>query len=621
MAWAAIEPEEVNGVSPALAIGCAKSENHLCEAIPGCNYSRKDGIWRLPLTWPGYVCFRTAWEGTPINIHPKLAGYGEGAWMRVQQQFEDRTRIDAADAAIVLKLVEIESGPAASAGGPMLRPDQCGGVEWLVRYGRAGIEDPTGNGKTPVIIRALQVQQALTGSALPALYIANGSALFAVRDKFAAWAPELKVTVATGTAAARKKALEAEADVYVIAWDNLRLHTRLAPYGSLRLVRCPACGGTDPKVTPGRCEAHEKELNAIRFGTVIPDEAHRLREPKTKQARAAWHLMHHAEFCWPVTGTLVSDTAADPWGIMHGLEPKAWPSRSRYLDMFAVKEYAWHGGAEILGIRPDHAYQLHCILQPYWRRIPREVARPGEPARCEPEFRYPEMTPKQAAAYRQLARELLADLEGYRAVAGNHLEKYTRLCQLASSMIEVYDSEDRQGFTVQLIRPVLPSNKADDLLEFLEDTPGQVVVAAISPALIELAERKCHEHKIATAKITGGMSREAQYQAQQLFQQGQVRVIFINAAGAESIDLQASSVIYFMEPDTSFLAREQKVGRVDRYGQRYPVRQVYALTPGTVDQRRYQLGCDKAERHDQVARDPDLLRWILGGVAVDWSAP
>jgi hypothetical protein len=609
MAWAAVEPD-----TGMLAIGAANSEHHLAQMIPGCNFRKADGIWRVPLSWPAYVAFRTAWASSPITITQPLLEWGDRAWTNIQQRYEDRTRIDAdAEHSLLIEQLEAESAMA-------LRPDQRGGVTWLAKYGRAGIEDPTGNGKTPILIRALQLQQKMTGSALPALYIGNGSALFAIRDKFAAWAPELRCVVVNGTATARKKALETEADVYLIAWENLRLHTRLAPYGSERLVRCEACGGTNPKVTPGRCEAHEKELNAIRFGTVIPDEAHKLRDPKTKQTRAAWWMMHHAEFCWPVTGTLVADTVADPWGVMHGLDPRAWPSRSRYLDMFAIKEYSWHGGVEILGIRPDNAYALHSILQPYWRRIPREVARPFQPPRLEPEFRYPEMAPRQATAYRQLARETLADLEGATVVTGNHLEKYTRLCQLAAGMLEQYDTEDAQGFTVPAYRLVLPSAKADDLVDFCEDTPGQIVVAAISPALIELAAAKCKTAGITTRRITGGMSREDQYAANMAFQQGDARVIFINAAGSESIDLQAASTIYFMEPDTSFLAREQKIGRVDRYGQQFPVRQVYAISPGTVDERRYQLGCDKAERHDAVARDADLLRWILSGETVNWES-
>jgi hypothetical protein len=37
---------------------------------------------------------------------------------------------------------------------------------------------------------------------------------------------------------------------------------------------------------------------------------------------------------------------------------------------------------------------------------------------------------------------------------------------------------------------VLPSAKADDQVDFCEETPGQIVVAANSPALIELAAPK-----------------------------------------------------------------------------------------------------------------------------------
>ena len=600
-----------------MAIGASKAEQHLCQAIPGCNYDKSDRIWRAPLSWPGYVCFRTAWRSTPISISGGLLNYGARMWTDTQQRYADRTRIDAVEHATAIE--QLELSPAG--GGQHLRPDQRGGVEWLVKYGRAGIEDPTGNGKTPIFIRALQVQQFLTESALPALYIGNGSALLAIRDKFAAWAPGLRVSVVIGTEAVRRKALEAEADVYLIGWPTLRYHTRLAPYGSERLVRCPACGGTNPKTTPGRCEAHEKELNAKRFGTVIVDEAHKLRDPRTKQTRACWWVMWHAEFCWPITGTLVADNVADPWGPMHGLDPKAWPSRSRYIDMFADKEYAWAGGAEVLGFRADNAYAAHSIIQPYWRRIPKEIARPFQPDRMEPEFRYTEMQPKQSAAYRQLARELVADLEGATLVSGNDLEKYVRLCQLASSMVEQYDGEDDQGFTVPLYRLVLPSNKADDLLEFISELPEgeQLVVAAISPHLIGIAAKKLHDAGISSLSITGGMSPLAQYDANMAFQQGKARVIFINAAGAESIDLQAASTIYFMEPDTSFLQREQKIGRVDRYGQQHAVRQVYALAPGTVDRHRYQLGCEKAERHNSVARDPDLLRWILTDEAVNWA--
>jgi SNF2 family DNA or RNA helicase len=619
MAWAAIDP---TGPRPQLAIGADASEHHLCQQIPGCNYSKKDHIWRLPLTWPGYVCFRTAWRDSPIQISPELEAYGASGWDDVQGRYQARLATDASEATAPL-LDMIESDGVLN-----LRPDQRAAVEWLATYGRAGIDDDPGNGKTPIVIRALQLLDRMYGGSpdapeggpLPALMIGNNSALLATADKFRAWAPELKVVVAAGTALQRRKALEdGSADVVLIGWTNVRLHTRLARYGSEALKRCTEHGGVDPKITPARCEVHEKELNARRWGTVICDEAHKLANPKAKWCRAVWHLAHHAEFFWALTGTPVTNNVADPWGIMHAMFPLAFPARSRYLDMFAVKDYAWHGGAEILGIRPDNEYAFHSIIQPYWRRTPKAIARPDQPPRQEPEFRYPELDPAQKAAYKQMAKEAQASINGAAIVSDNSAVKFTRLCQLASAALEIYDGEDEAGFTKAGGKMVLPSNKVDDLLEFLEDNPGQLVVAANSPQLIELAERKLHTAKITTAKIIGGMSHEAQYQAQQFFQNGQVRVILINSAGSESIDLQAASTIYFLQPDPSYRSREQKIGRVDRYGQQLAVRHVYAISPGTVDERLYRLGDEKEERAAQLTRDPDLLRWMITGEEVNWA--
>jgi SNF2 family DNA or RNA helicase len=235
------------------------------------------------------------------------------------------------------------------------------------------------------------------------------------------------------------------------------------------------------------------------------------------------------------------------------------------------------------------------------------------PARLEPVFRYPEMTPGQARVYKQLKKELLADIDGYTMVPALSVTKFGRLCQLAASSIELVDGEDRDGFTTQKVELTLPSSKVDDLMEFLSDNPGQLVVAASSPRLIELAERKLAAAKISHCKIVGGMSEGDKYQAARWFQDGQCRVIMITDAGGESITLTAADTIYFLQPEPSFLKRDQKISRVDRIGQPNAVRVVYSITPGTVEERLFQLGNDKEERAGSVTRDADLLKWIVTG--------
>jgi SNF2-related domain/Helicase conserved C-terminal domain len=624
MAWAAIEPD-----TGMLAVGCASTEDGLAIQVPGMNYARGDRIWRAPLSWPAYVALRTIWSSQPLAESAELQKWAANAWSNVQISYGLRSAMDATGQ-VADELAEIEgrldpriveigehmgahqdlADAAAEASPLQLYPYQRGGVQWLVTEKRAILNDPLGNGKTVQTIRAIQVlrKRRVDG---PVLIVCTGAMIYSWLDEFAAWAPELSVRAVTGTALRRRQALEDPADVYVIGWPNVRTHTRLAPYPSQRYVRCAEHGGVDD-ISAGRCEVHPKELNAIDWAVIVADAAHKMQDAKSKQTRAVWWLAKDAEYFWPLTGTLVADSIENVWPIEHGIDARAWPSKSRYLDLYAVKNFAWHGGSEILGIRPDTAAAFHTVVQPTLRRIPKEAARPDQPARLPDVFRYPEMEARQARAYAQLRKELLADLApGQRAVPDNAAVRFGRMCQLAASWLDVADGEDAAGFTTQVFEPALPSPKIDDLIDFLEGEPGQLVVAANSPRLVELAARKLDHHKITHCRIVGGMSPEDKHNSVRWFQDGQCRVIFITNAGGEGITLTAADTIFFLQPDPSFLSREEKIGRVDRTGQRNAVRVVYSITHGTVEKHLYELGCEKAERAHQVTDDPALLRWIL----------
>jgi SNF2 family DNA or RNA helicase len=615
MAWAEILADD-----PAhIVIGASQAEHHLAQQLPGCNYSKERETWKAPLSWATYVSMMMLWEQTGIELGPELTVWASAAWDRVQGAYVQRSALDESAAPEVLQtdLHQIENSSSMK-----LYPPQRGGAMWLAMNRAVILNDPQGNGKTPQVIRALQLLNNY-GSALPALIIGTVSSLHGTWEKeLADWAPELSVRVVEGSATKRRKLLEMSgtADVTLISWATARAHSRLANYPGVRFKRCTACGGTDEAVKPAACEVHRKELNETTWQTVIADEAHRMKDAKSKQTRAVWWLMHEARNRWPVTGTLIADNIGDLWPLLRALDPATAPAKTRYLDLFAIKNYNFNGGTEILGIRPDTEPAFQAIIQPLIRRIPREIALPWLPKRMPPVFRYPEMTPAQSRAYKQLSKELLADLDmentaGDTMVPANSGVKFGRLCQLAAASITLYEGEDSDGFTDQRVKMALPSSKVDDLVDFLYDNPGPLVVAANSPQLIELAEHKFAMEKITSVKITGATPSVAREIAIENFQDGRVRVIFLTAAGGESITLTAANTIYFLQPDPSFLGREQKIGRIDRIGSEIhdSIRTVYAITPGTVEERLYQLGQEKEERAMQVTNDPSLMRWMVTG--------
>jgi len=602
-AWADVEP---GTDPPVMAIGCRRAEYELAKLIPGCNIGSKDDIWRVPLSWPAWCALSCAFSRQPIEVMPALQSWADEAWAQVRQRYADRDAMECADPEIAdaLTVAEMGSGSDLRLTGP-----QRGAVQWLVKYRRAILADTRGNGKTPPLIRSLQV---LGEAAFPALIICPGSSLLSWQRKLAAWAPGVRTVIIAGGKKQREQAIDAlargEADAGLIVWGNVTSHSRKVSYPGKTMPRCSAHGGDK---SPATCQDHDREFQGFRLRTIIADECHRMADPESQQTRAVQYLMHHCENAWAVTGTLTPDHVGQLWPVLRGLDPRGFPARSRYLALYADQETSYgHRGVKVLGLRADNLSWFRHTVEPWFRRTPKQIARPGEWL-APVEFRYPQMAPKQAGQYKAIKESGLLELRDADIVTGTSIEQFTRMCQLSQAALEVEEGEGPDGFPVENVRMRLPSHKADDLLDFLDAEPGQWIVAATSPQLVALAEGKLHAAGISYSKIIGGMSYAAQDAAAIEFQEGQARVIFITAAGAESIDLQAAEGIVWMQPSPSFTVREQMTGRADRWGQDKVVRQVYMITPGTTDTRLYELGLDKGERHEQLTRDPEMVRWLM----------
>lgn len=604
-AWAEIEP---GTDPPVIAIGCSKAEHVLARQIPGCNIG-KDQLWRLPLTWPTYACMMTVWQSQPLTVYPELERWAAGQWAEVQERLRMRQALDARPE-VASRLWELET-PGGKLSGP-----QEADAEWLWRWQRVILGSDRGSGKTPPAIRAMQL---LGDGALPALIICPDSAPVEWARKLRHWAPELRTVIIGGAAGKRAKAIkqlaDGEAGAGIICWQNVRYHSRLAAYPGQAFVRCTSHGGQDEKITPGRCEVHSKDLNDIKLGLVVADECHRMADPKSKQTRAAWWLMHGAGSVFALTGTLSTQDVGTLWPVLHGLDPRGFPGRGRWNDLMAQQDYAFAGkGSVILGLRPDTADTFHAIVDPMFRRIPKAIARAGQPGLAEPEFRFPPLTPAQDRAYQAVRKQGLLEFDEGRPdmVPDNSAVQFARLCQLASAMVDVSEGEDTAGFTAWSTRLALPSNKISDMLDFLDTEPDQWIIAVNSPAMLELASARLKAAKISWTAIVGGMSYDAKDAAAQAFQRGEHRIIFVNSAGNEAIDLQAAAGVFWLQPSPSFAYREQMTGRGDRWGQTREFRQVWCLSPGTVDIGLYELGTSKEEQHQQIVRDAALLRQIMG---------
>lgn len=474
-----------------------------CKSIPGARWNRDSRLWTVPLAWSSCKVLRSVF-GTRLEIGPELLKWAQCELeRRVQPSLTLRTMLEPADPTTI--------------GQDSLYPFQRVGAQFLVTAKQAILGDPVGSGKTIQVIAA-----AKSENALPMLVVCPNSVKQNWAREVGKWWPGTPVYVVDGSAAKRAKILAAAAQdpsaIVVVNWESVRLHSRLAPYGSIALTES---------------EKEPKELNQIPFKTVVADEAHRMKDPTSKQTRAVWAVAHQAsvEFRWALTGTPLTKTPDTLWPILHFLNKAEWAGKTAFIDRWCLYSFNPWGGLEVGGIRPEMAEEFFSIFDPRFRRMPKEVVLPNLP----PVIREQRMLPmgqKQAKAYNQMVESMCAqDDNGEMIVASNPISRLTRLIQFSSACAEVSVLPEGENHVILMD----PSNKLDALMTDLPDwlDAGEpVVVFAQSRQLIRLAASRLEKAHISFSIIEGGQTSDTRQREIDRYMNGDTNVcLVVIAAG------------------------------------------------------------------------------------------
>jgi SNF2 family DNA or RNA helicase len=570
----------------------------LCKSLPGSTYDSKVQLWKVPVSWGTCLALRSTFK-EDLVIGPLLASWAAN---------ERTLRVDPSNA-----LRDLEELPEGE-GDEDLFPHQRAGVKFLSTAKRALLADEPGLGKTAQAIRALKKIQDDGGEPFPALIICPNTLKKNWKREFAKWWPGVKVQVITGTATQRRKQFDEEADVYVINWESLRSHSRLAPYGSVALARCPQCKGMDDRVTENRCEVHERELNRIDFKAVIADEIHRSKDPKSKQTRAMWAATGDADYRFALTGTPIARDVLDMWPILHWLSPEEWPSKTRWIDRMVDTMLNAFGGMMVLGVKPHMEAEFHASINPRMRRMLKARVLPWLPDMVF-ERRDIEMSTKQAKAYKDMRDNMIAELEsGEAVIASSVLTQTTRLTQFASAFAEMVTDE-----ATGEIRPILsePSCKVDAVMDDIKSGDfgdDSVAVCAVSRQLINLLSASLTKEGIEHGLITGAQSEEERQKAVDDFQAGKIKwILFTAQAGGVGITLTAARRLIMLQRPWSLVDHKQALDRIHRIGSEIhdSVIVMDYVTEGTIEERVIQVLESKGENFEQIVKDKDKLLALL----------
>lgn len=590
---------ELDETGKHIIIGAEWRYKELCKSVPGASYNAKDQLWRVQVSWATCLALRSTFR-TELEIGPRLSEWAAN---------ELATRITPSN-----ELRDLETLPDGE-GYQDLFPHQRAGVKFLATARRALLADEPGLGKTAQAIRALAELSERGEQVFPALVVCPNTLKKNWKREFAKWWPGVNVTIIKGSATQRKKQFEEDGThVYVINWESLRSHSRLAPYGSVALARCKDCGGHDEKVSENRCEVHLRELNKIDFKAVIADEMHRSKEPKSKQTRALWAATGDADIRYALTGTPIANNVLDMWAILHWISPEEWPSKTRWIDRMIDTMLNAFGGMMVLGVKSSMEAEFHAAINPRMRRMLKARVLPWLPEMMF-ERRDVEMSPKQKKAYDQMRDLMIAELEnGDAVVAPSPLTQTTRLLQFASSFAEL-QVDETTGETKTVL--VGPSAKIDALMNDIENGDfgdDSVAVCAVSRQLIELLSAELTKAKIPHGLITGAQDEDERQKAVDDFQSGRTKwVLFTAAAGGVGITLTAGRRLVMLQRPWSLVEHKQAIDRIHRIGSEIHDSVIIMdyVTEGTIEERVLQVLETKADNFEQIVKDKDKLLALL----------
>lgn len=316
---------------------------------------------------------------------------------------------------------------------------------------------------------------------------------------------------------------------------------------------------------------HLEDLLAANFDYIVADESQRLINTRNRWTKAAFKLADAAKTKRILTGTPVRNTELDLYGQMRFLSRSILPWRTYFAfkKRFAVEVPVGYGLTKVVGVREPEIIHTHC--SPFVDVVRMDDVLPDLPKWVVQE-RVVAMLPEQRRVYRELARELLAQVNGETITAQTAAVEALRLAQVAGGTIKAPSGDTH----------ILGSKKLDEVRDVLDNTHGGVVIWCRFRAEIEWLAKE-----LDAPFIHGGVSSHERHARLQAFEKGDARVIIcqIQAVGEGVNELANADAEIRWSYDFSYAMFEQSRARMRRKNRTNPLPclSVMLMTEGTVE--------------------------------------
>jgi SWI/SNF-related matrix-associated actin-dependent regulator 1 of chromatin subfamily A len=275
------------------------------------------------------------------------------------------------------------------------------------------------------------------------------------------------------------------------------------------------------------------------FDVLIVDEAHRLRNYRTKQSGSVYDLAKKAQHVFALTGTPAVNHPADIFGILKLLRPKKYTSYWNFVDRYFGYEQT-RFGRDILKLKPHMVNEFTDVLDTVSVQRKRNDVMKWIPPIVHRQIPL-ELSDVQQRYYTQLVETYRYDEN----IVPNAVALLTRLRQICldTGLITEKDS----------------SPKADFIKEYISDNDESVIVFSSFTSFLN----KLHAELPGSVLLTGEQTQAEKQAAVDKMQSGEAKVMLANVvAGGLGWTLDKVDTIIFTDKSFNPINNEQAQDRI-----------------------------------------------------------
>lgn len=316
---------------------------------------------------------------------------------------------------------------------------------------------------------------------------------------------------------------------------------------------------------------HRKRIEKLEFDAIVLDEAHRIKNRRSKRSKAVQLLCDLIQYVFELTGTPF-DKIHDIWHLFRCLDKRIFRGS---WDDFVTKHFVKSGYMGFkLRIKSSSKKFIKSMIKRNSFQITKRKALDLPPLTHQV---IPiQLSPSVQKLYTKLENDYYAEMDGMVIEVDIKIALLRKLAQLCGGILSL---EDKKAI-------VLKQDKLEALVDLMEDYGDKKIVIYCA------YELEIHHIKLAFKGlgdpyrvIQGGMKPEDVTEAWTTFQNSKTvnRIIIQFGTGTEGIQLFMASIGIFYSKTFSWIEYSQAIGRIERQGQQNKMTILHLTVPNTVD--------------------------------------